>query len=255
MRESSMSEDAVYEDRYCAFVDILGFRELVSHLGSDISKVESLRHTLATVHQQPLQAGPSLFLDTDFRTQSISDAVVISVAANIGGLSELLHSLEVLTIRLLVDGYFIRGAVVKGRLYHDENMAFGEALVKAYQCEANIVRYPRIMVLSDVVVDTRQLDHLPNVFGTSFKQADDGPMFLHVLRKMQAEMNALPLGPDNEESNVLGEYSQIKTMIEQRYREAMDNPRHFEKVQWFAKYWNNSLPSNATSFRVLGVGL
>jgi hypothetical protein len=36
---------------------------------------------------------------------------------------------------------------------------------------------------------------------------------------------------------------------------AMDNPRHFGKVQWFAKYWNASLPANATSYRVLGVGL
>jgi hypothetical protein len=250
-----MVEDAIYVDRYCAFVDILGFKEFVSHLGSDISKVNSLRQTLATIHQQPRPAGPALFFNTDFQTQSISDAIVISVAANVEGLWELLHSLEALTMRLLADGYFIRGAVVKGRLYHDENMAFGEGLIKAYQYEASIVRYPRIMVLSDVVVDTQQLAHLPNVFGSHFKQAEDGPSFLHVLRKMQLEMNALPLGPDNEDSDVLGNYSQIKRMIEQRYREAMDNPRHFEKVQWFAKYWNASLPPNATSFRVLGVGL
>jgi len=244
-----------YGDRYCAFVDILGFRELVSYLGNSISKVESLRNTLATIHQQPLQAGPSLFLNTDFRTQSISDALVVSVAANEGALSELLFSLQTLTMRLLVDGYFIRGAVVKGRLYHDDKMAFGEALIKAYQYESTVVRYPRIMVLSDVVADTQKLKHLPNVFAANLKQADDGPMFLHVLRKMQADMNALPLGPDNDDTNALGEYARIKTIIEERYREAMDNPRHFEKVQWFAKYWNASLPANATSYRVLGVGL
>jgi hypothetical protein len=155
----------------------------------------------------------------------------------------------------LVDGYFIRGAVVKGRLYHDDKMAFGEALIKAYQYESTVVRYPRIMVLSDVVADTQKLKHLPNVFAANLKQADDGPMFLHVLRKMQADMNALPLGPDNDDTNALGEYDRIKTIIEERYRDAMDNPRHFEKVQWFAKYWNASLPANATSYRVLGVGL
>ena len=111
------------------------------------------------------------------------------------------------------------------------------------------------MVLSDVVADTKQLAQLPRVFGTSFKQADDGSMFLHVLRKMHADMNAVPLGADNDDTNALTEYSLIKTMIEEEYREAMDNPRHFEKVQWFAKYWNASLPASATSFRVLGVGL
>ena len=85
---------AEYTDRYCAFVDILGFRELVSQLGNSISKVESLRNTLATIHQQPLQAGPSLFVNADFRTQSISDALVVSVAANVGALSELFYSLQ-----------------------------------------------------------------------------------------------------------------------------------------------------------------
>jgi len=32
-------------------------------------------------------------------------------------------------------------------------------------------------------------------------------------------------------------------MIELRLDEAMDNPRHFEKVLWFARYWNDNNPA------------
>jgi hypothetical protein len=255
MTDTTLEVEPLYGQRYCAFVDILGFRQLVAGLGNDVAKVNSLKHALTTIRDQPRQAGPALFMHTDFRTQSISDAVVISVAANVAALSELLISLTTLATRLLIEGYFVRGAITKGLLYHDDSMAFGEALLTAYHYEQTIVRYPRIMVLSDVVIDTQQLDHLPTVFGSAFKQADDGPMFLHILRKMQADMKALPLGPNNEEIHALADYHKMKDMIDKRYREAIDTPRHFEKVQWFAKYWNASLPGNATSFRVLGVGL
>ena len=62
-----------------------------------------------------------------------------------------------LTGRLLQRGYFIRGALVKGPLYHDDKMIFGEALVRAYQLESEVVRYPRVMVTRDVWLDSIML--------------------------------------------------------------------------------------------------
>ena len=59
--------------------------------------------------------------------------------------------------RLLVDGFFVRGAVVKGRLYHDSSMVFGEAQVQAFKLESTVVRYPRIMVTRSVLRDIQQL--------------------------------------------------------------------------------------------------
>jgi hypothetical protein len=45
-------------------------------------------------------------------------------------------------------------------------------------------------------------------------------------------------------------------MLRQRLTESMDNPRHFEKVKWFASYWNESIPAGAKEVeRITGFGL
>ena len=80
----------------------------------------------------------------DFNAQRHpSDAIAISTKVTLGGLWRMLYSLERLTLEPLAEGYFARGALVRGRLYHDETMAFGDALIKAYSLENNVVRFPR----------------------------------------------------------------------------------------------------------------
>jgi hypothetical protein len=149
----------------------------------------------------------------------------------------------------------VRGAIARGRLHHEEAVIFGEALIKAYDLESRIVRYPRIMVTSDVAKVANGTDKLAGACRNRFRQAEDGPLYLHVLQNMQKEMNDSALGPDNDEGDKFGGYATIKSLIEERYQDAIDNPAHFEKVQWFARYWNSCLPANASSFRILGPGL
>jgi hypothetical protein len=37
----------------------------------------------------------------------------------------------------------------------------------------------------------------------------------------------------------LAYYDTMRERLQQRLGESMDNPRHFEKAHWFAKYWND----------------
>ena len=39
----------------------------------------------------------------------------------------------------------------------------------------------------------------------------------------------------------LAYYAKMRDMIQRRFDESVDTPRHFEKVQWFANYWNISI--------------
>jgi hypothetical protein len=57
-----------------------------------------------------------------------------------------------------------------------------------------------------------------------------------------------------EERETYKQYVSIRDRIQERYEETMDNPRHFEKVRWFAEYWNNAIPVKH-HLRVLGAGL
>ena len=125
--------DENYSQRYCAYVDVLAFRDLITDLGRGAISVAEMRDLLTIVHQP--SGADHKHWRTEFRAQSISDAVAISTAVTRFGLIEILRALEVLTGRLVQRGHFIRGALVKGPLYHDDKMIFGEALVHAYHLE------------------------------------------------------------------------------------------------------------------------
>jgi hypothetical protein len=240
--------DQRYEERYCAFIDILGFRGLIDRLNEGATPLQALRELLSKVHNPP-QANVSALPRSDFRAQSISDAVAFSAACNAAGLGAVIHSVNRLAVDLLQQGFLIRGAIVKDLLYHDEKTVFGQALVRAYQLESTVVRFPRVMVTREVGDDLRAIDD-----GKSFEQllrrSDDGPMFVHVLRAIEMAVLPLQLGRgDTVHSKIdspkfggkLIPFGGIADQIQRRFDEATDNPKHFEKVKWFANYWNDTV--------------
>jgi hypothetical protein len=238
-----------YETRYCAYVDILGFRTLIKALRAHPEQFTKIRELLKHIHT-PLVAGFVDLAAIDFQAQSISDAVAISTRSTPEGLLVLFDTLERLSFDLLQEGYFTRGAICKGGLYHDQQTVFGEALVSAFGLESEVVRYPRIMLTKAVVEDARS-SHLSAYFSDHIKQADDGPFFVHVLQYFYAlrarsdtSSNAMDLSP----FRIIGE------QIQRRFDESVDYPRHFEKVQWFGRYWNRSFSIAALS-PIVGPGL
>lgn len=249
MEDQALEQEVgAYKDRYCAFVDILGFRQLIDRLGTESSQFEALRALLARVHGAKSD-GPS-DQPSDFRAQSISDAVAISTLPTHGGLANIFNAPQLLAVDLLVEGYFIRGAVVRAPLYHDDRMVFGRALVQAYSLETEVVKFPRIMVAREVRDDVIRFSASSKVRSsfpdaTCLRQSLDGPMYLDILRPVVAllKKNEHPfekLGP--EEKTRHRKYLGIRDRIQQRYEESMDTPRHFEKVRWFAQYWNEVIP-------------
>ena len=164
------------------------------------------------------------------------------------GLLHIFYSIEGLAFDLLQKGFFIRGAVVKGNVYHDDEMVFGKALLQAYKLESEVVRFPRVMITRDIVKDIEKYSQHPS-WGSNFKdrlnQSDDGPFFLNVLREIAEDIRR-ELGRDSrvtaEEDDMLRMYGDIGKQIQRRFNDAIDNPNHFEKVQWFAAYWNRTIP-------------
>jgi hypothetical protein len=213
-----------YRERYCAFLDILGFRELVDELGKDEVNFNFIQAMLNDVHNPPND--PAIAKRVDFRTQSISDAVAISTKVNPFGLLEIINAVERLTIDMLNRGYFVRGALVRGLLYHDDKMVFGEALIRAYQLESQIVKYPRVMLTSqaaDEFIDCCRKETIPFQNVHRIRCAADGPWHIHVLRDGAIAERQIEL---------------LRVQLERKLLEAVDNPAHFEKVKWFVDYWN-----------------
>ena len=217
-----------YSERLCVYVDILGFKKLLGNLSPP--KIQRL---LTKVHKPITELA---FEEDDFRVQSISDAVTMSTAVTAKGLAALIEALEGLTFDLLSEGYFVRGALIKGPLYHDDETVFGPALVEAFRLESEVVKYPRIMVHSNVLHAAK--DWLGEGYKQHIRHADDGPCFLHVLRWL--EMAMMLSEPPKDYPAIL--LKDCQSMVQKRFRQSIDEPRYFEKVQWFAKYWNSIVP-------------
>jgi hypothetical protein len=254
-----VSSELEYGERYCAFVDILGFRELIGDLGRGVLSVAELRDLLTIIHQ-PDGLNTQLY-PTDFRSQSISDGVAISAAVTLDGLSEILRALENLTLRLLEKGYFIRGGLVKGRLYHDEKAVFGDAFLQAYRLESEVALYPRVMATRAVWLDFEKYreEEGGERLEDWIRQSDDGPMFVHTLRSTsrfayRTKLDNINLSPP-ERTN-LDHITDLQNIIQKKLNESIDTPRHFQKVQWFAEYWKRSVPYGGKDFTsIQGPGL
>jgi hypothetical protein len=244
-----------YHERYCAFVDILGFGALIEQLSHGETAFERL-DLLAQVHSPEKGTNKSWY--TEFRAQSISDAVAISTVRSPIGLVELLNATEDLSLELLNQGFFVRGAIVKGMLYHDESMVFGEALVRAYRLEREVVRFPRIMLVRDVVEDLKTYcdqhllgsEVLPRI-----RRAEDGPWHVHILRNLElSQENPSAIRNPKHGHGVF--FEEIRMQIQRQLDRAVDNPRHFEKVRWFAEYWNRiNLPLTGGITQITWPGL
>lgn len=240
-----MSADASYTERYCAFIDILGFGGLISDLDREKVSVTEIHRVLTVVHRRPTAVRAQ---DADLRSQSISDAVALSAAANAAGFDAICTAAGELSLRLLLSGYFARGGIAKGGLYHDHTMVFGPALVEAYRLERDVAKFPQILipriVASDGALYAEQGTHWKNYFDGRFVQASDGPFFLHILRKHSrhvqklASRSPIPLVKEDETLILL---SAMRRAIQKRFDEASDNPEQFQKVTWFVKYWNSSI--------------
>jgi hypothetical protein len=227
--------EASYTERYCAFIDILGFRGLIDDLERGKATVGEIYNVLSAIHAQPNALRRQ---EADLRSQSISDAVALSAACNAAGLDAICTATEELSRRLLRSGYFARGGIAKGRLYHDQNTVFGPALVEAYRLESQVAKFPRIVVPRLIVQDgpsySQTGTHWKMAFEKRFLQSRDGPFFLHILRDYS----------QRRESKKSGDLSILKAMrraIQRRFNEASDNPDHFQKIAWFVEYWNGCI--------------
>ena len=104
---------ASYSQRYCAFIDILGFGSLISDLERGKVSADEIHGVLSMVHARPNTERPQ---EADLRHQSISDAVALSAAPNAAGFDAICTAAEGLSRRLLRSGYFARGGISKGTL-------------------------------------------------------------------------------------------------------------------------------------------
>lgn len=143
-----------YEDRVVAFIDIIGFKELVEAsakvTSSPNQKLDRILKVLNIINMRMRDESDS----PDKRVTAFSDNVVVSyAAATTSAAFYLIEDIQALFIELAAEGVWIRGGIAVGKLYHKSgafdgggDVVVGPAQIKAHHLESKVANYGRVIV-------------------------------------------------------------------------------------------------------------
>ena len=178
-----------YEDRIVAFVDILGFKDLVDSSKDDVKVLRNITSALSTLYEWIWQWEAD-GVDSSFAFTQFSDSVVLSALADTQDSFEMLLQLMLGIVDIAYsNGIIVRGGISRGKLIHDREMVVGPAMVDAYLLENTIAKYPRIVISEELKNEfevnlQEYVDSQPNLseipaFNKIFKQDDvDGLWYM-----------------------------------------------------------------------------
>ena len=153
------------EQRIVAFLDILGFKNLVDVYIKDPNFIMRMDQILTfskkLLKGEWIRKGHSRFL-MDINSHMFSDSICISspmIGLNIFNFLSLIASLQ---YELLGSGIFVRGGIGIGLHAETPRIIISEGLIKAFKLE-NSAKYPRILISRDIVARIEPHKH-ENIF-------------------------------------------------------------------------------------------
>lgn len=157
-----LPNSGVYQQRHVLFCDILGFSAAVLNGTVPATRILMLLQHLRAVEQEanrridPEEPEPDTGLPPDYVVQSqatyFSDCITISVPATQPDAIWLCQTAAEMQKLMVRAGFLCRGAICTGELYHDDQLLFGPAYIRAVIQEKE-TWFPRISV------DLATVDH------------------------------------------------------------------------------------------------
>ena len=248
-----------YEKRLVAFIDILGFKEIVKQSETDIAKIELIYSALDYLKNWEAQEKWDLRLveieedaqkrgvdNFDIREKTnitaFSDSIVVSVKVddNINEMaSTLIINLAYIGAFLLEKGILFRGGLTVGNLIHIENgTVFGQGLIDSYKLESNSAKYPRI-ILSDKLlkelnypIETKRNRYPYHQYVDRF---DDGCVGFHQMIYYQV----IESWTEMTKEKLIESLGKVRKVIVGGLDTTFENPDVFEKYKWLKEQYNN----------------
>lgn len=226
-----------YEDRYVAFIDILGFKDLIDRLEKNPETLGHLAEVLAGTGE--ISRVKKSFRDNGIdenalRVSSFSDNIVISAPYDAWGFSFLIMFVSGMCNDLLNQGLLTRGGISKGKLIHTDGAVLGSGLIKAYELESKFANYPRILI-DDCIRNSPELAGGHKFLSNILLQDFDGLYHLHIFARSMLHFAAgirdksQELPPDYLEK---GRLEIVRSITENK------NPSVKAKATWLANYYN-----------------
>lgn len=245
-----------YERRVVAFIDILGFKEIVKQSETDTSKIDLIYSVLKYLKDWETSGSWNLKLieieddaqrkgipnfDIRGKTNStaFSDSIVVSVKVdnNVNEMtSTLVVNLAYIGAVLIEKGILFRGGLTIGNIIHNENgIVFGQGLIDAYMLETKNAKYPRI-VLSDKLI--KELNYPIETKRNSYPyhqylgRFDDGCVGFHQMIYYQIVETEIT------KEKLTESLDKIRKEIIKGLDLSFENSDVFEKYKWLKEQYN-----------------
>jgi len=151
-------ETTGYTECYIAFLDILGFKNLVNRQDkscNDIVNIYKLLmdhvNQLSNNYDYEYNDGYKVLKDVKFKIMSDSICLYIKkdIPDSLAGLVLMCSCIQgvLLELKFLV---LVRGAITVGNIYAQDDITFGPGLTAAYLMEEKNAKYPRIIMTRQV---------------------------------------------------------------------------------------------------------
>lgn len=156
-----------YREYYIAVLDILGFKNAISKYDcEEIASVFDEINEDYTISYD--KTGQPIVDKKDLHIKVMSDTICIFVETNVhNALTALIATCDYLQVRMLrlQNPILSRGAIVRGQIYHENDILFGQGFVDAYCLEEKEAVYPRVIIDSETIetykcYDTSGKDYL-----------------------------------------------------------------------------------------------
>lgn len=238
---------SIYEYRILAFVDILGFKNMIQQSTCNFHEQKRILNAMNIIHSykelNDIGFGGGGLKKYGVQVTTFSDSAIISYPISFdGGLFHVLIDLIHLQIDLSNLGIFIRGGVSIGLVRHDEFNAFGPAMNDAYMLESKEAKSPRIILTSQTLssgVAASKNHQNPfdiSLLNSIIKQDKDGFYYLDYLRQFQ-ELN-------HPEYDYYKWLTGIRGHLIYNLNLYYSDAKIYYKYLWMLDYWNDVLDSS-----------
>lgn len=243
-----------YEPRVVAFLDVLGWSQAIAVSENSVDVTQQLGVAMAGLKSQvemnawQRKHGGSAGWPGDPMITHFSDSLLISFRADAHAKWGLEMTLSWIIHQMLINGFVVRGAVCCGSMLHRESLAYGPALIAAYELERKEALWPRVILepsLGEAWGDgTSITDQKVAVLGhhRPWRRFEDNWFFFDYLGE---PFKLFYSGPKEFAHSMNGMLMpKWRELIERRLIEHGNKAPTFAKYAWLARYFNETCAEN-----------
>lgn len=175
-------EQREYKECYIAFLDLLGFKNLIEDKKTSCEDIAELFDEISRDYPVRINGENRDLMDFRLLKKKImSDTICFYVESSVdNSLAGLIATCDYLQAEML---YYkeiptlIRGSIVKGKIFAEGDVTFGPGVSKAYLLEEKTAKYPRIIFTRNLIDDWKAHDFFGEDYVSTYTFRDSDAFY------------------------------------------------------------------------------